>query len=578
MTIRFVKSWNGYYEGQIVTSPNGGQSEAALIALGYAVADLDGPDNGALTVTATTNPLTGRVDFLSVGGELAPFNNSAVNNIGSPGLQGFGVGICPKLPAGCVPMFGAYDTASDNYGNYRYSDGSVMVWVPAYYFRLGHTQNPTYATYLANSIDIKALGFFDTEAAANSQGYYLHRAFVNAGANQLGFFRDKYDCSLNGGIASSIANAMPMVSGPGAGQVGFSSCTANGQTPANSYAGSLQAAKSRGPQFFPESIFIADALSRLSEAHAQASVSGVACAWFDAARTINFPKGNNNGALKDTNDTAVTYLTSGAASQPNMALAGSASAFAKTTHNGQPSGIADTAGNINKINIGLTCIGSTKAITGATQANPVSITCAAHGFTTGQVVQIVSAVGMTQINDRFYTITSTGANTFTLDGVDGTGYTAWASAGTVRTGVFYALNPGVDIAAVTSGVTLATDHWGATGVAAQFDAITLNFNTTAANNASSTKFGNGAAAVFSMATAADRTLAMMGMPAAGGTSSTGISTFGNDEWLQAILNELCVVSRGFWSTAAAAGCRNRSLSGARGYSSPAAGFACASYL
>ena len=45
MTIRFIKSWNGYYEGQVVTNPNGGNTEAQLIALGYAVADLDGPDN-----------------------------------------------------------------------------------------------------------------------------------------------------------------------------------------------------------------------------------------------------------------------------------------------------------------------------------------------------------------------------------------------------------------------------------------------------------------------------------------------------------------------------------------------------
>jgi hypothetical protein len=47
MTVRFIKSWNGYYEGQIVTSPNGGNSEATLVSLGYAVYDLDGPGNNA---------------------------------------------------------------------------------------------------------------------------------------------------------------------------------------------------------------------------------------------------------------------------------------------------------------------------------------------------------------------------------------------------------------------------------------------------------------------------------------------------------------------------------------------------
>ena len=55
MTIRFVQAWNGYYPGHIVTSPNGGQSEATLISLGYAVADLDGPDNSPVPVFAQTN-------------------------------------------------------------------------------------------------------------------------------------------------------------------------------------------------------------------------------------------------------------------------------------------------------------------------------------------------------------------------------------------------------------------------------------------------------------------------------------------------------------------------------------------
>ena len=64
MTIRFTKSWNGYYEGQIVTNPNGGNSEAQLIALGYAVADLDGPDNSlqlAKLATDSTGNVTGLV-------------------------------------------------------------------------------------------------------------------------------------------------------------------------------------------------------------------------------------------------------------------------------------------------------------------------------------------------------------------------------------------------------------------------------------------------------------------------------------------------------------------------------------
>lgn len=500
------------------------------------------------------------------------------NHIGTPGKQGFGVGICPSIPTGYARLSGCEDPASANYGNYIYTDGSVMVWVPAFYFRLGHASNPTYAAYGVNSIDVQPLSAFADEATANASSYYLHRAFVNAGANQPGFFRDKYDCSQNGTIASSIANAMPMVSGPGAGQVGFTGCTANGQTPANAYYGSLQAAKSRGAKFFPESVFIADALARISEAHAQASTSATFCAWFDAAGTTNFVKGCNNNALKDANDTTVTYVTAGASSQPNMALTGSGVPFAKTTHNGQACGVADTNGNVYKINPGMTCIASSKAITAATQANPVAITSTAHGYATGQVIQIVSVAGMTQINDRFYTVTVVDANTFTLDGVNGTGYTAYTSGGSAKTGVFYTLKPSVDIAAVTSGTSLATDHWGATGVATQFDTVMMNFNTTSGTNGNSARFGNGANAVFDMATTNGRVLAMMGMPAAGGTSSAGTNAFGSDELYQSIQDQLCVISRGGWNSGSYAGVRIRSLNLARGSASYTVGFACASYL
>lgn len=68
-------------------------------------------------------------------------------------------------------------------------------------------------------------------------------------------------------------------------------------------------------------------------------------------------------------------------------------------------------------------------ITGATQANPCEITAVGHGFSTGDLIYIDEVVGMTQLNVRLYTITSTGVDTFTLDGVDSTGYTAYSSAG-----------------------------------------------------------------------------------------------------------------------------------------------------
>lgn len=72
-------------------------------------------------------------------------------------------------------------------------------------------------------------------------------------------------------------------------------------------------------------------------------------------------------------------------------------------------------------------------ITGATQANPCVITSAGHGFRTGIQVTISGVVGMTQLNGNTYTITRIDANTFSLDGVNSTGYGAYVSGGSAVT-------------------------------------------------------------------------------------------------------------------------------------------------
>lgn len=74
-------------------------------------------------------------------------------------------------------------------------------------------------------------------------------------------------------------------------------------------------------------------------------------------------------------------------------------------------------------------LAQTGAITGATQANPCQITSPAHHLFTGSTVTISGVGGMTQLNGNTYTITVTGANTFTLNGVDSTGFGAYTSGG-----------------------------------------------------------------------------------------------------------------------------------------------------
>jgi len=77
-----------------------------------------------------------------------------------------------------------------------------------------------------------------------------------------------------------------------------------------------------------------------------------------------------------------------------------------------------------------TLVVNTGSITGATQANPVVITSASHGRTTGEQIDIASIAGMTELNGRTFNLTVIDANSFSLDSEDGTGHTAYTSGGT----------------------------------------------------------------------------------------------------------------------------------------------------
>lgn len=74
-----------------------------------------------------------------------------------------------------------------------------------------------------------------------------------------------------------------------------------------------------------------------------------------------------------------------------------------------------------------------KVITAATQADPVVITSAGHGYSNGDWVVISGVVGMTELNGKVFKVANAGA-TFSLqdvDGndIDGTEFTAYASGG-----------------------------------------------------------------------------------------------------------------------------------------------------
>lgn len=470
-----------------------------------------------------------------------------VNYIGIPGQQGFGVGICPEPPPGFAPMEGTYSKAAQNYGNYTYTDGSVMVWIPAFYYRIGHASSPRYAVHAGNAIDIIPITGFIDVAAANAAGYALHRMFYDNGTIQRGVFVDKYQCSNNAGTASSIRLAPPLSSNSAHNP--FSGLTG---APANAYYGAFDAAKTRGAQFFPAMRYIHAGIALLAQAHAQASTSTTYCAWWSSGAT-NFPKGNNNNALKDGNDTGVTFTSDGY-SGGNSALTGSGVPFEKTTHNGQSSGVADLNGNMYEISPGLTCFTTSKGITGASKANPVQVTAVGHGFTSGDVIQITGVVGMTELNNRMFKITVTGADTFTLDGVDGSAFTVYTSGGTATKGDYYALNTSSKASALTGGTTLTTDQWSTSGVAAHSSPIALQFATTYPNNTYAQRYGNGANQVLpSAASGNDWLRTGMGLAQADGVSSAGTTAFGQDYHYQSHANLLCPRAAGYWNDTSNAG-------------------------
>lgn len=489
--------------------------------------------------------------------------------IGIAGAAGFGVGLCPpaNLPAGLelAPLGGERGYAT--FGNYIHAlTGSVVVFVPKFYYRWNHLDNPSHTRDLPNDIDIKGVDTYATTAAAEAAGYRLHRAFIDGGAEQSGFFIDKYIYSKaavgTGYTAVSRKDGLPLSTASTHNPI--ADLTASD---GNYYYETLRAAKGRDSAngelnqncpWFEMSVFIADALAKLSLAHGQAATSAANCAWYDSGAK-NYPKGCNNNALRDTDDTTVIYATDG---YTNCGRTGSGVPLAKTTHNGQECGVADVNGMMWQVAIGMTCVGGAKAITGVAKANPVRLTVAAHGLTTGTVAQVEGLVGPTTLNAKLYTITAVDVNTISLDGVDGTALPDYISGGTVYFGTFYLAKESVRMRDFTSGNTLATDHWGSTGADAMMDAIACPLPAPSGGVTRLLKMGNGANPAFSANALGDA-----GIPLSTGCSSTGIALFGADNHETYLRNELCVVGCGHWSYGSLAGVFARSLYSFRTFSS-----------
>ena len=71
-----------------------------------------------------------------------------------------------------------------------------------------------------------------------------------------------------------------------------------------------------------------------------------------------------------------------------------------------------------------------KNITAITKANPAVVTSNSHGFSNGDRVFISGVVGMTEVNNREFTVAGATTNTFELSGINSSAFTTYSSGGT----------------------------------------------------------------------------------------------------------------------------------------------------
>jgi len=503
-----------------------------------------------------------------------------------PGYPGADLGICDptRLPSWLQELPGTRILGHAQFGNYQSVDGSIMCYRPRRFEKIGTGSNGL----AVNVIHQVPWNTFSSITEANDNGYAVARAWYDGGELCRGMFVDKYKWSKlargTGYVAASVKNGNPLSAHPDHNPI--SEITA--VTLGNIYAAMLEAPKGRldangvadpSSPLFACSRFIHGDLAKFTLAHGQAISSIANCAWYQSGK--NYPKGCNNNNLRDVDDATVLYTTDG---YLNCGKTGSGAVFAKTTHNGQDCGIADLNGLMYEVSIGVTCVATTANIEGMSQAAACEITWTGHGMSNGDIVMIL---GITQAdwsaaNGKLWPITKTGDNTFTIpfnSSGFGTPYDAGTDPGTVTKGTFYAAKTATAMKDFTAGTTLATDHWGATGIAAMMDSFVPPFKTTG-GVAFSQRYGSGGNQVLSEATSgAGYLLTGLGFPKDGAAiDGTGTDTFGKDYYYQYIKDQLCLLSCSNWGGGAGAGVWYADWNGTRSNSSSYVGGRAACYL
>ena len=276
----------------------------------------------ALAPTSSAKDVAYTMSALSASKEL----DYSIYGIGTVGKIGFGVSCLTALeiPDGFTVGTGYYTLGAPDYARLYDASGSHMTAIRKHWFKIvGNT-----------------FTFHDTPVS----GSVLPRMFINAGIEVNAVLVDIHTCGNEGGVFVSKPNLDPCSTSSSHNPI-----SALNNSPANNYGGLYKAVKTRGSEYFLMPTWTYTHLAFMAKAHGEASTSTVACAFIDV--NPKMPKGNNHNALRDVNDSGVTFTTSG---YSNCAMTGSGKPFAKTTHNGQDCGIADLNGNMYEVSSGFT--------------------------------------------------------------------------------------------------------------------------------------------------------------------------------------------------------------------------------
>lgn len=139
----------------------------------------------------------------------------------------------------------------------------------------------------------------------------------------------------------------------------------------------------------------------------------------------------NGVAMMTDNGIQLTVLSGG------LSFTVVGTSVAKVVSPGYPAGGASSIDTLDGFTIWSTNYASASAvygtpitISGITQANPAVVTTGTHGLEDNQQVLIQSVVGMTEVNNREFTVRVLSATTFQLIGINSTAFGGYSSGGT----------------------------------------------------------------------------------------------------------------------------------------------------